>query len=170
MAVVNAYTGTNTAIGGSTSTGTGTLLDGSAGGNIVSGVALAIVAAADDDTSVYRLTRVLSSWVPLDITVQTTAITGGTDYDLGCYKISTAATTGAVVDKDILMDGQTMATASLVLNGMGAVTADLRGKALWELAGLTADPQLEYDLALTANTVGTAAGTIAVTYRFATNG
>lgn len=170
MPVVNAYTGTNTAIGGSTSTGTGALLDGAVSAKTLHGVALAQVAAADDDGSVYRLARVKSSWVPVSISVQTTAITGGTDYDLGIYRISTSAATGAVVDRDILMDGQTMATASLVLNGMGAVTADNRGKTLWELAGLTADPQLEYDLALTANTVGTAAGTIAVTYAFNANG
>lgn len=170
MPVVNAYTGTNASIGGSTLTGTGSLLDATVSSKLLSGVALAQVAAADDDTSVYRLCRVKSSWVPFEITVATTAITGGTDYDLGVYRISTGATTGAVVDRDILMDGQTMATASTTLNGMGIVAAGDRGKAIWELLGLTADPQLEYDLALTANTVGTAAGTIAVSYSFLVNG
>jgi hypothetical protein len=34
------------------------------------------------------------------------------------------------------------------------------GKTFWELGGVAADPQVEYDVAVTANTVGSAAGTI----------
>lgn len=136
-------------------------LDSSKSGNIFASGQSVAVAAADDDGSVYGLAIVDSSWVPAQINIQTTAITGGTDYDLGLYEVGNGVP-GAVVDKDVLMDGQTMASASQTLNGMSAVTADKRGQELWQLLGLSADPQKKYVLALTANTVGTAAGTINV--------
>ena len=39
-------------------------------------------------------------------------------------------------------------------------------KRVWELLGLSADPQLDYDLALTGDTVGTAAGSVSLRVRF----
>lgn len=170
MAVVNAFTAEETTLGGGTDTGTGVLLDANSQGKLVSGIAKAVIAAADDDASVYRLTKVRSSWVPFDITIQTSAISGGTDYDLGLYNPTVGSTTGTVVDKDILLDGQTMASASTTLNGLGSVPAVSRGQPLWKILGLTTDPQKTYDLALTANTVGGQAGNIAVSYQFLTNG
>lgn len=140
---------------------TGALVDASKGGTLKSVQETLAVAAADDNGSVYGLFLVNSNDVPKSVDIQTTAITGGTDYDLGLYAYD-AGTIGAVVDKDILMDGQTMATASVALDGMQTVAAANRGKTFWELAGLTADPQTQYVVALTANTVGTAAGTIHV--------
>lgn len=123
------------------------------------------VAAADDDGSIYRVFKgVPADLIPLQITIGTTAITGGTDYDLGIYKTDL----GPVGDADIFMDGQTMATASLVLNGLGALTVANALKPIWELAGDTVETRkASYDIALTANTVGTAAGTILVTAYFA---
>lgn len=140
--------------------GTGTLIDAACGGNTKSYQKSLAVAAADDDGSVYGFFLVNSNEVPKRCEIQTTAITGGTDYDLGLYDYGNDGEIGAVVDKDILLDGQTMATASVVLNGLATVAADSRGKTFWELAGETADPQKQYIVALTANTVGTAAGTI----------
>lgn len=140
------------------------------GANLFAYVATLEVAAADDDGSVYRLfANVPSNLVPLEITVATDGITGGTDYDLGIYKTTTS---GAVIDKDVLMDGQTMASALTRATGhnlgLAAVNiADVR-KTLAELSGQT-DPDLAYDIALTANTVGTAAGTISVYALFAQN-
>lgn len=122
------------------------------------------VAAADDDGSIYRIVQVPSNSIPFKITIGTTAITGGTDYDLGFYDRDS----GSVVDKDILMDGQTMATASKVLDGVSNVSVANASKAVWELLGLSTDPQKDYDLALTANTVGTAAGDISVKVEFLT--
>ena len=162
MAVVSSFA--------NTSLGTGTLLDSSKSGSTKQLSQLVSVAAADDDTSVYGLFLVNSNDAPVSCQIQTTAITGGTDYDLGLYAYNMDGTIGAVADKDILMDGQTMATASLVLNGLGAVTADLRGKKFWQLLGLSADPQKTYVVALTANTVGTAAGSINVDLTIATAG
>jgi hypothetical protein len=39
-------------------------------------------------------------------------------------------------------------------------------KRLWERLGLSVDPQVDYDLALTGDTVGTGAGTISLRVRF----
>ena len=133
--------------------------------------ARAAVAAADNDGKIYVLGVVTANERPTDITVQTTAITGGTDYDLGLYLINPDGTVGAVVDRDTFMDGQTMATASNVLNGFAAPAITARGGTVRELlvaAGITLNatndfPQ--YYLALTGVTVGTADGTVRVIYR-----
>lgn len=162
MAVEDKYVDANIVAGKVASaivTGTGT--------RTVTMVATVAVAAADDDGSVYRVFNdIPSSFVPVNICIQNTAITSGTDYDLGIYKPNG----GAVVDKDILMDGQTMASAVTVATwnnaGMGALTLSNGLQSLGTLSAQT-DVDSSYDLALTANTVGSAAGTIRVTATFA---
>lgn len=125
------------------------------------------VAAADDDTSVYRcFAGVPSSHVPISIQINNSAVTGGTDYDLGLYK----GNGGVVVEVDILADGLSMASARTVATannvGMTDVPIASLGSSLGELSAQT-DIDANYDIALTANTVGTAAGTIVVTAIFA---
>ena len=83
----------------------------------------------------------------------------------GRYKES-----GVVADKDIFADGLDPASGEAItapLNGLtnlgGADPVGNVGKKLWELLGLTqAQSAAEgaYDLAITANTVGSAAGTV----------
>lgn len=130
-------------------------------------VATEEIAAADDDGSVYRFfSGVPSSYIPTEITIMSDGITGGTDYDLGLYKQGVG---GAAVDADVLMDGQTMASALTRATGhqLGLQTVDIAdaGKTLGELSGQT-DVDGGYDIALTANTVGTAAGTITILAKF----
>jgi len=121
--------------------------------------------AADNDTSVIRFFKgVPSTYIPLIVTVACEALSGATDVDMGVYKTDL----GVVVDKDCLMDGQTLASASLVLNGLGGLAAADRGKPLYLLAGETvASHQEQYDIALTGNTFGTATGNIGITAIFA---
>lgn len=127
------------------------------------------VAAGDDDGSVYRLARLPSNLIPFRITIACDAITNGTDWDLGLYK--TLDKGGAVASKDKFMDGQTFAAASKVLNGFAAVPIENYGKTLAEHLGLTdVTADSEYDLALTANTVGTVDGTVTVIAEFAFGG
>ena len=121
------------------------------------------VAAADDDGSVYRFFKsVPSNLIPVEITIMTDGLTSGTDYDLGLYKTNL----GAVVDKDVLMDGQTMASALTRATGhqlgLAAVNIDSVKSSLATLSAQTT-PDRSYDIALTANTVGSAAGTISIT-------
>lgn len=120
------------------------------------------VAAADDDTSVYRLFRVWSGWLIDDILIANDAITAGTVFDLGVYDVS--ANGGAAVDADFFATNVDLSSASAFRSLLLEATAtdlDKVEKRLWELLGLSSDPQKFYDIALTGDTVGTAAGTIA---------
>lgn len=130
-------------------------------------VATEEIATADDNNSVYRFFKsVPSNLIPTEITIMTDGITGGTDYDLGLYKVGVG---GAAVDADRLMDGQTMASALTRATGhqLGLQTVNIADatKTLGELSGQT-DVDQAYDIALTANTVGTAAGTITILAKF----
>jgi hypothetical protein len=125
------------------------------------------IAAADTDASVYGIGLISSNWVPRQIIVMCDAITAGTDYDLGLYEFDGEnSVPGAVVDKDIFMDGQTLASASRVLDGLAAVDIANINKPIWEILGLTVDSKKQYVLALTANTVGSADGTVTIRAEF----
>ena len=113
------------------------------------------IAAGDDDGSSYRLARVPSNAVLSEIEIDNDAITGGTDFDLGFYDIDE----GAVIDADALINTVSLASAGSV-DGLGSIDIANKGKEVWELAGLTADPVKLMDIVLTGNTVGTAAGTV----------
>jgi len=136
------------------------------GAQVLSLAGNAEVAAADDDGSVYRLARVAANAIPLFAWIGADAITAGTDYDLGLYKPGVG---GAVVDKDLLADGLDLSSGVAITanlnNGLtnlgGADPLAAMGKTLWALLGLSVPNRQDYDLALTANTVGSAAGTIA---------
>lgn len=140
------------------------------GGEEIIVVGLASIAAPDDDGSVYRLFRVNANLIPVEIVVTNTAITGGTDYELGIYERLDGPLAGAVKDLDVLLGTTSMASARAEgagISGLSAVTVANSQQRLFELAGDNEnDHSGEYDIALTANTVGTAAGTIVVKARF----
>lgn len=121
------------------------------------------LAAADDDGSVYRLFKsVPSNYIPVEISIMCDTVTSGTDFDLGLYKVGVG---GAAVDADVLMDGQSLATALTRATGhqLGLANVNIAdaGKTLGELSAQT-NPDASYDIALTANTVGSAAVTVTV--------
>lgn len=135
--------------------------------NLIQVVSTFEVAAADDDGSVFRLFRVPSTCVPISLRVACDALTGSTDWDCGFY---TPGVGGAVIDKDILADGVDLAAGfSRILAKDLLVTVDLADawKMLYELPvngtayDVTTRP-MEFDIALTANTIGSGAGTITV--------
>lgn len=130
-------------------------------------VATVEVAAADDNASVYRMLQVPSNAIITRLEILNDAIAGATDYDVGLYK--QARYGGAAVDVDLLCDGLDMTVERyLPLDATfqirGIETAEQR---LWQLLGLTADPQVVYELCFTANTVGTAAGTLSIRVQWA---
>ena len=116
------------------------------------------VAAADSDGSTYLIAKdVPSSFRLTEIKIDHDAITSGTDYDLGVYN----SETGAEVDKDLFLDGGDLSSAAKGLDGLSAVDIANIGalKTIAELLGLTASTaKSRYDIVLTANTVGSAAG------------
>jgi len=123
------------------------------------------VAAADDDASIYRLFKSLpATLIPVQIYINNDAITAGTDYDLGFYK----SESGVVIDKDSLADGADLSSAHAMgseLNGLTALGAEYVGKNISEILNTKLTDTTKYetvDICLTANTVGTAAGTVSV--------
>lgn len=159
MAVENKYVDSNLQAG--------TFADASYNGGTRTVAVTFELAAADDDGSVYRLARINSSEVLLRATIMCDAITGGTDFDLGLYNVTTAAGNGTVVDKDIFMDGQTLASATKTIDGLQTVDIANRTKNVIDLLNTVNSTTLkdsgqDYDIALTGNTVGTAAGTVTV--------
>lgn len=144
-------------------------LNSAGGAGIRAAFATFEVAAADSDGSVYRIFKdVDCNVIPLLVLIGNDAITAGNDWDLGIYKPGL----GVVVDKDLLLDGGDLSSAhalssAAALSGLSAVDLAAVGKSLRELADGTVDNQdigaiLSYDVALTANTVGSAAGTVSV--------
>lgn len=121
------------------------------------------VAAADSDGSAYLIAKdVPSSFRPSEISIDRDAITGGTDYVLGLYD----AKTGAVVDADLFMATTDFSgSATKGIDGLANVDIANIGqlKTLAELLSLTpSTAKSSYDIVLTANTVGTAAGDVVV--------
>lgn len=121
------------------------------------------VAADDDNGSIYKLFSVGSNMIPLMIWINNDAITAGTDYDLGLYEEDGVTE----ADKDCFADGADLSSAHASgseLSGLTAMNiANIGSKKMYEIAGDTIDTkQQSYTVALTANTVGSAAGTITV--------
>ena len=133
-------------------------------------VATVEVAAADDDTSTFRMVRLHSSYRVSAIEVFNDAITNGTSYDVGLY--DTNENGGLVVSAGLFASAVDLSSAHAATGPLDvtyeatATNIDKIEKRLWELAGLTEDPNKDFDLVLTGNTVGTAAGTISVRVRF----
>lgn len=142
-------------------------------GNLFIGVVTFEVAAADSDASIYRLFKdVNSSLIPVSMRVSCDAITGCSDVDFGLYDSLDAG--GAVVDKDCLGDGLDISAGYSRILGLDClVNVDLSEarKRLWELVDavtLTLNTKKgAYDIAMTANTVGSGAGTVTVVAIFA---
>lgn len=129
---------------------------------------MGVAAAASGDSigSTYRLTRVRSGDRVSQVLLSTTAITTCAG-DVGLYR--TAADGGAVVDADLFGSAVSLASAlsnSDVTTESGVITVANLEKRVWELLGLTADPFLEYDLAITLTAAAGSDGTVAVKYRY----
>jgi hypothetical protein len=152
MAVINAYVNANTK----------NVFN--RGGEVIVMETQFEVAAADSDGSIYRLFKVNGNMIPVQIDINCDAITGASSYDLGLY--NTLENGGAVQDANAFMSAIDISAGAAIgseKNGLVSMTIANIGKEVYELAGdADATPEMEYDLALTANTVGSGSGTIAV--------
>jgi len=116
------------------------------------------VAAADDDGSIFRVfASVPSNAIPISLEVVNTAITGGTSYGFGLYR----SNLGSVVNATVLASAIDMSSARTIATSNNVGLSALTLGELASLSGAT-NPDDSYDIALTATTVGTAAGTIRV--------
>lgn len=121
------------------------------------------VLAADDDTSVFRLFQNVDPTTRLmELLIGCSAITGGTSFDIGAYEAGGAVIAGKVAVFAAALDLSSAILLSVrsAKNGMGAVAASDVGKTIGELLGFTSANSRPIDICATANTVGTAAGTI----------
>lgn len=124
------------------------------------------VAAADDDGSIYRVFKdVDPNLTIMAARIYNGAITSGTSYDLGIYPPDLNSTPysdnclGSALD---LSSAHAMNAPLNALNNLAVADAQ---KKIWELLGLTETPPNHLggvDICLTADTVGSAAGTILV--------
>lgn len=133
-------------------------------------IAIVSVAAADDDGSIFRIFRVNAKMIVKDIIITNSAITAGTDYDVGVYDTLDGPNAGSVKDKESL--GAAVDVSSAVAEGSGVTglnavaLADMDNQLYLHAGDTETDHPGEYDIALTANTVGSAAGTIVVKATF----
>lgn len=137
------------------------------GGMLRSSVAKVNIAAADSNTSTYRLMRLHSSLRLQSLKLFFDAITGGTSFKLGLY--DTAANGGAAVSSALFMNAADLSAGSVlgveVLCQNNSI-ANME-KRIWELLGLSADSFKDYDLVLTAVTIGTSGGNVALLASYA---
>lgn len=127
-------------------------------GYVRSSTGSVVKASADSNNSVYRFVRLPSNARLIGRTLENDAITGMTDVNIGVYDVDD----GAAVDDNLLEDALTLASAGAAFAPFGQIAPENKGKRLWELLGLTEDPQIQYDIAATAIAAGAGAGDIAM--------
>ena len=123
--------------------------------------------SGDSIASTYRMVRVWSGWRVTDVILDCDAITTCAA-DIGLYR--TAADGGAVVDADFFASAQSLATvlnSQNVTNESAVVDIANKGKRLWEMLALTADPGVWYDVVVTLTAAAGSAGTVTLRVRFA---
>jgi hypothetical protein len=131
-------------------------------------------ANGDSIASIYRMLQIPSNAVGEILKLYCDAITSGAA-DIGIYR--TIADGGAVVDVDFYASAQSIAAAITTGTeiqheadatdaGAGFGLADLE-KPLWQRLGLTSDPGVTYDIAVTLTAATTAAGTLGLRLYYA---
>lgn len=125
-------------------------------------------ANGDSIGSTYRTVRLWSGWRVSDVILDSDDIGTTTVADIGLYR--TAADGGAVVAAAFFGSAVVLNAGALsnqnVTHESGVVDIANKAKRLWEQLGLTADPGVWYDLALTLTAAADAAATITTRVRF----
>lgn len=131
------------------------------GGNSKQFAGTVEAASGDSIDSVYRFFRVGSWMRPVSLMLFCDAITSGAA-DCGLHR--TAADGGAVVNRSLFATAQSIAAAITLGTNIRFEADDVANveKRIWEMLGLTADPNLEYDVTLMLTAATTAAGTLSL--------
>lgn len=128
-------------------------------------VGVAAFANGDSAASVYRLHRVRSNDRVSEMFLDSDAMGAGAAFSIGLYDVNG----GAVVSVALFYPATVNAAALAKLNVLTAVTPANKEKRVFELLGLAADPQKEYDVAITLTVATAAAGSAALTSRVTQN-
>jgi hypothetical protein len=125
--------------------------------------------ATDSIGSTYRFFRVGSWMRPVNLAIYCDALGAGCAGDVGLYR--TAADGGAVVDADFFASAVAIATAvngtDITYEAASAMDISKIEQRIWEVLGLTVDPNLEYDVAVTLTAATVAGGTLSLRGSFA---
>lgn len=124
---------------------------------------VATVTTTKDIGSTYRMFRVKSSEMLLQLLLDNATCGAGCTGDIGLYR--TAADGGAVVSAALFASAVDLNTANRALDvtrESGTITVANMEKRLWELLALTADPQIEYDVVITLTAASAATGAVAL--------
>ena len=125
-------------------------------------VATVEVTNGDSIASTFRLARLHSSVRMSELKIKCDAITGAVA-DFGIYE--TAANGGAAVDADcfgsaVSLVAAIVASPSDVLHESGVLDISEIEQPLWQILGLTSDPNKQYDVVATLTAAATASGTL----------
>ena len=111
-------------------------------------------AADDASASIFRFCRVPSSARVRSVQLTTGDASSAGAVDIGIYQ--TAENGGAVVDADLFAAALALTGGPFVnseqIAASGELTVAERIMPLWQVLGLTADPNIEYDVAATITT------------------
>ena len=131
-------------------------------------VATAAITSGDNTGSTYRMFRVPSNAVVTDLRIYSPDIGTTTIADIGLYR--TAKDGGAVQDADFFASALSLKDGALngvdVLHEAAVFTIANSGKELWDALGLTSDPSVFYDVALTLTGDADATGTVKLIGRY----
>lgn len=136
-----------------------------AASRIIERVGVLAFANGDSATSVYRFTRIRSIDRVSEIVLDCDALGAACSISVGLHDVNG----GAVVSAALFMAATVLAAAQVKLNALSAVLPANREKRVFELLGLAADPQKEYDVTITVVVATAAAGSIALQVRTAQN-
>ena len=132
-------------------------------------VATVAITSGDTTASTYRMFRVPSNAVMTDLRIYSPDIGTTTIADIGLYR--TAKDGGAVQDADFFASAVSLKDGALngtdVLHEAAVFTIANSGKELWDALGLTSDPSVFYDVALTLTGDADATGTVKLIGRYA---
>ena len=125
------------------------------------GVGSVEVSTATDTADEIRFVRVKSNAVIKQVLLSCDAVATGGAIDIGVYQ--TDDNGSAVVDADHFASATVVTTAlvdSNVAHESGVYGIEDKNKPLWEALGLSADPQISYDIVGTVTTDMGGAGTV----------
>jgi hypothetical protein len=131
------------------------------GGEMLHARAVLAIANGDSVGSKYLGVSLPSNAVPVSVRLSAPDIGTTTAADVGLYKSTRDGS--AVVDADffkaaVVLNAGAIAKSELV-NG-NVITLANGEKAIWDALGLSADPNLQYDVGLTLTGAADAAGTV----------
>lgn len=122
------------------------------------------VATSMDNTSTYRMVRLPSRARIVLIKVYADDLGTNSAMDLGLYR--TAADGGAVVDADAfgsaVVFGSAITTGTELQHESAVYGVEDIEKQLWQVAGASTDPQVDYDVTFTVTTTTDGAGTLSL--------